>query len=301
MTRWPPDSERPSPIFQKEKPRSMKRIDLHVHTATSDGTYRPAEIVSLAAGLGLSAVAITDHDTAAGYREAAEAGVRFGLEVVPGIEISTTYFGAVHILGYFIDPESDALRSVLDWVVKDRDERNQKMADLMAADGLPIRYEEMRQRFGTVIGRPHFGELLVELGYAKDMQDAFDHYIEKGQKYYLPRHFLSIEESIEIIGKAGGVPVLAHPFQYRLGDERLRLLIEHCIEHGLKGMECLYSLYDEEQSAYLLKLAAEYGLTPTGGSDFHGNNKPHISLGTGTGSLAVPYEYLDRLRELAGK
>ena len=279
----------------------MRQIDLHVHTTASDGTYRPAEAVSLAAGLGLSAIAVTDHDTAAGYAEAAKAGARFGLEIVPGIEISTTYFGAVHILGYFIDPQAPALNQVLDWVVQDRDERNRKMAEMMAADGMPIRYEEMQQRFGTVIGRPHFGELLIELGYAKDMQDAFDHYIEKGQKYYLPRHFLSIEKSIEIIREAGGVPVLAHPFQYRLGDERLRLLIEHCMEHGLLGMECLYSLYDGEQSEYLLRLAKEYGLSPTGGSDFHGSNKPHISLGTGTGSLAVPYEYLDKLKELAGK
>ena len=279
----------------------MRVVDLHVHTTASDGTYRPAEAVSLASGLGLSAIAITDHDTAAGYVEAAEAGACFGLEVIPGIEISTSYFGVVHILGYFINPDSDELLPVLEWVVKDRDERNRKMAAMMAADGLPISYEEMQQRFGPVIGRPHFGAMLVELGYAKDMQDAFDHYIEKGQKYFLPRHFLSIEESIGIIRKAGGVPVLAHPFQYQLGEERLRLLIEHCMEHGLIGMECLYSLYDEEQSAYLLKLAAEYGLTPTGGSDFHGNNKPNISLGIGTGSLAVPYEYLENLKEFAGK
>ena len=278
----------------------MKRIDLHVHTTASDGTASPKEAVKLAKDAGLSAIAITDHDTVSGYAEAAEAGAKYGLEVVPGIEISTKYGRAVHILGYYIDPDSDKLAPVLEWVVRDRDERNRKMAELMAADGLPVSYEEMHRRFGAVIGRPHFAEVLVELGLAKDIRDAFDRYVEKGQKYYLPRNFLSLERSIEIIREAGGVPVLAHPFQYKLDDAGLRELIEHCMESGLKGMECRYSGYSAEQSAYLERLAGEYGLVKTGGSDFHGDNKKHISIGTGTGSLEVPYQYLEKLREAAG-
>lgn len=278
----------------------MRSVDLHVHTTASDGTCAPAEVVRLAEAAGLSAIAVTDHDTAEGYFEAAEAGRTRGIEVVPGIEISTRYFGAVHILGYFIDPASPELKPVLDWVVQDRDERNRKMAALMAADGLPVSYEQMHERFGAVIGRPHFAQILVELGLAESVQDAFDRFVEKGQKYYIGRHFLSIERSIEIIRLAGGVPVLAHPFQYRLDDARLRELIEHCMEHGLRGMECLYTGYGAEQSAYLLALAAEYGLQPTGGSDFHGANKPHIRLGRGSGTLDVPHDYLDRLKELAG-
>lgn len=279
----------------------MKKIDLHVHTTASDGTASPAEAVKLAKEAGLAAIAITDHDTASGYAEAAEAGRVYGVEVVPGIEISTKYGRAVHILGYYIDPHSEKLAPVLDWVVRDRDERNRKMAERMAADGLPVRYEEMRRRFGEVIGRPHFAEVLVELGLARDVQDAFDRYVEKGRKYYLPRHFLSIERSIEIICEAGGVPVLAHPFQYRLDDAGLRELIEHCMESGLRGMECRYTGYSREQSGYLCRLAEEYGLIQTGGSDFHGENKKHISIGTGTGSLEVPYRYLEALRKAAGK
>ena len=278
----------------------MKTIDLHVHTTASDGTCRPAEIVRLAAEAELAAVAITDHDTAEGYTEAAAAARGAGLELVPGIEISTRFFGAVHILGYYIDPLSPQLRPVLDWVVQDRDERNRKMAELMAADGLPVDYEQMHARFGAVVGRPHFAQLLVELGLADSIQDAFDRYVEKGRKYYVGRHFLSIERSIEIIHLAGGVPVLAHPFQYKLDDARLRELIEHCLESGLRGMECRYTGYDEEQVAYLLALAEEYGLLPTGGSDFHGANKPHIRLGRGLGALTVPYEYLAKLKEEAG-
>ena len=279
----------------------MKTIDLHVHTTASDGTASPAEAVKLAKAAGLSAIAITDHDTVSGYAEAAEAGKALGVEVIPGIEISTKYGRAVHILGYYIDPDSDKLAPVLEWVVRDRDERNRKMAELMAADGLPVSYEEMHRRFGAVIGRPHFAEVLVELGLAKDVRDAFDRYVEKGQKYYLPRNFLSIERSVEIIREAGGIPVLAHPFQYKLDDAGLRELIEHCMESGLKGIECRYSGYSTEQSKYLGRLAEEYGLIKTGGSDFHGENKKHISIGTGTGALEVPYQYLEKLREAAGK
>ena len=277
----------------------MNLIDLHIHTAASDGTCSPGDVVRLAHELGLSAVAITDHDTVSGCAEAAAVGQELGVEAVAGVELSSRYGKTIHILGYFVRTNSPALTRVLDGIVAERNERNRKMAAMMAADGLAVDYEEMQQRFGTSIGRPHFGEVLVELGKAESVQDAFDRYIEKGQRYYLPRKMVSIERSVEVIREAGGVPVLAHPFQYRLEESVLRQLIEHCMDHGLLGLECRYSLYDEEQSQYLLKLAREYGLVPTGGSDFHGSNKPHIALGSGTGSLAVPASWLEGLRAVA--
>lgn len=277
-----------------------KRIDLHIHTTASDGTCTPEEVVREAKRLGLGAVAITDHDTAAGYLRAAAEGEKLDLEVVPGIEISTKYGRAVHILGYYIDVNSPALQEVLDWIVRDRDERNVKMCALMRADGIDITYEYMRERFGEVIGRPHFAEILIERGLARDMNDAFDRYVEKGRKYYQGRSFLSIERSIEIIRAAGGTAVLAHPFQYRLDDAGLRELIEHCMASGLEGMECRYSGYDASMSAYLEALAEEYGLLKTGGSDFHGTNKPAIRLGDGKGALDVPYAFLQRLKEHRG-
>lgn len=274
-----------------------KKIDLHVHTTASDGTFSGREVVELAAREGLAAVAVTDHDTVSGYAEAAEAGQRLGVEVIPGIEISTKYGGAVHILGYCINPDDEKLRPVLDWVVHDRDARNRKMAAMMAADGLKVDYDEMRARFGDVIGRPHFAEVLVELGMAQSVQDAFDRYVEKGRKYWLARNFLPIERSVEIICQAGGTAVLAHPFQYKRDDAALRELIEHCMDYGLCGMECRYTGYDERQTAYLESLCEEYGLIKTGGSDFHGANKPHISLGTGlAGELNVPYEFLEEIK-----
>lgn len=280
----------------------MKKIDLHVHTNESDGTYSPAEVVKIAKASGLAAIAITDHDTHLGYREAVEAGKELGVEVIPGIEISTKYRASVHILGYFIDINCRSLQELLDWIVEDRDTRNRKMAELMASDGLPVSYDSMVERFGAVIGRPHFGRLLIELGLAKDMNDAFDRFIEKGQKYYLPRNILPLERAIKIIREAGGVPVLAHPFQYRLDDAGLRELIEVCISHGVQGMECYYSGYTAEQSAYLVALAEEYKLLVTGGSDFHGENKKHIGLGSGIGgTLSVPYELIAPVKAQADK
>lgn len=279
----------------------MKCIDLHVHTTASDGSCPPEKAAERAVQQGLGAIAVTDHDTVSGYAAAKAAGDALGLEVVPGIEISTKYDRAVHILGYYIDPESPELAPVLNWIVEDRDIRNRKMAEMMAADGLPVSYEMMHQRYGEVIGRPHFAAMLVELGLAESVQDAFDRYVEKGQKYYQPRTILPIDRAVEIIVKAGGVPVLAHPFQYRMDDALLRELIEHCKRYGLRGMECRYTGYDEEKVAYLEALAEEYGLIRTGGSDFHGTNKPHIALGRGLGNLAVPYEYLAELKEAAGK
>lgn len=279
----------------------MKKIDLHVHTSVSDGTSSPAEAVRLAKDAGLAAIAVTDHDAATGYAEAAAAGRELGVEVVPGIEISTKFKASVHILGYFIDPDSDSMERVLEWIIHDRDDRNEKMAELMRGDGLPVDYAEMKKRFGDIVGRPHFAELLVEFGVARDIKDAFDRFVDKGKKYWLPRQFLSIERSVELVGEAGGVAVLAHPFQYKLDDAGLRELLCLCMDHGLKGIECRYSGYTPEQTEYLESLAGEYDLFRTGGSDFHGARKKHISIGSGTGDLNVPYEYLEELRFAAGR
>ncbi len=275
----------------------MREIDLHIHTTASDGTCTPREVVRLAVEQGLRAIAVTDHDTIVGHGEAMLAAMDYDIELVPGIEISTKYGVAVHILGYYLED----LVPLLKGVVNDRDIRNAKMAELMAADGLPVSYAKMKERFGAVIGRPHFGELLVEFGLARDVSDAFARFVGKGQKYYVPRTTIDIDTSVEAVVASGGVPVLAHPFQYKKSDGELRELIERCMDHGLRGIECRYSGYDAQQVAYLEDLAEEYGLLKTGGSDFHGENKPHISLGTGIGGeLDVPYEWLERLKEAAG-
>ena len=274
----------------------MKRIDLHIHTTASDGTFTPEEVVREASRIGLAAVAITDHDTAAGYARAAAEGENCGLEVVPGIEISTKFRSAVHILGYYIDAQSPALGEVLDWMHRDREERNVKLCAMLRESGVDIDIERMHARFGDLVGRPHFAEIMIENGMARDMNDAFERLLNKNKPFFIPRQFLPIERSIEIIREAGGTAVLAHPFQYRLDDAGLRELIEHCMESGLEGMECRYSGYDAAQTAYLEALAAEYGLVRTGGSDFHGAIKGEIRLGEGKGGLNVPYAFLEELR-----
>ncbi len=274
----------------------MREVDLHVHTTASDGTVAPRELVRRAAEMGLRALAITDHDTIFGHAEAMAAGLDYGVEIIPGIEISTKYGTAVHILGYCLED----LVPILGTIVSDRDRRNRKIAELMAADGLPVSYRAMKERFGPAIGRPHFGRLLVEFGLAADVNDAFARYVGKGQKYYIPRTSIDLDSSVEAVAASGGVPVLAHPFQYGRDDAQLRALIKRCMDHGLRGIECRYSGYDAGQTAYLERLAEEYGLLKTGGSDFHGGNKPEICLGSGIrGELAVPYEWLERLKEAA--
>ena len=279
----------------------MKRIDLHIHTTASDGTFTPEEVVREASRLGLAAVAITDHDSAAGYPAAAAEGEKCGLEGVPGIEISTKFRSAVHILGYYIDVDSPALEEVLEWMHRDREERNVKLCAMLRASGVDIDIERMHARFGDLVGRPHFAEIMIENGMARDMNDAFERLLNKNKPYFIPRQFLPIERSIEIIREAGGTAVLAHPFQYRLDDAALRELIEHCMASGLEGIECRYSGYDARMCAYLESLAAEYGLVRTGGSDFHGTIKSDILLGTGKGELNVPYAFLEELRSRRAK
>ena len=196
----------------------MREIDLHVHTTVSDGTCTPREAVRRASELGLRAMAITDHDTIGGHAEAISAGMDYGVEIVPGIEVSTRYGVAVHILGYFLD----GLIPLLAGIINDRDARNEKIAALMEADGLPVHYADMKRRFGEAIGRPHFGRILVELGLADSVSDAFARYLSRDRRYFVPRRTIDIDTSVEAIVQSGGVPVLAHPFQYKMNDEELR-------------------------------------------------------------------------------
>lgn len=276
----------------------MERIDLHTHTTASDGTLTPRQLVELAAKSGLRALAVTDHDNHSGCAEAIAAGAEYNVEVLPGIEISTEQRGSIHVLGYGIDLNSPRLNRMLEDIIRDRDDRNRKIIRRMQEDGLPVEYEELQQRFGAVVGRPHFARVLVELGKAESIPDAFARLVGRGCRYYERRHFLSLQESVDLIREAGGVAVLAHPFQYKLDDSELRSLLHSFMDYGLQGMECRYSGYDAKKTHYLEALAEEYGLLKTGGSDFHGENKKHIQLGTGmNGELSVPYEFLQGLKD----
>ena len=274
----------------------MKRIDLHIHTTASDGTMTPSEVVSEAMKLHLSAIAITDHDTVSGISEAVEAAGNH-LEIVPGIEFSTKYHGPVHILGYFVDPQNDTLLTLLDTIVRDRDVRNEQIISAMQKDGIDIDYATMKARFGEVIGRPHLATILVENGIASDVRDAFSNYVGKGMRYWFPRTTVPMEDCIRTVLEAGGIPVLAHPFEYDYSEKSLCELIELCISFGLEGIECRHSSHTPGQMMYLEQLAAEYGLLKTGGSDFHGTVKKNIQLGTGSGLVSVPDSWLEALKK----
>lgn len=277
----------------------MKYIDLHIHTTASDGSFPPAAVVSMAKDAGYAAIAITDHDNTRGLPEAMEAGTRLGVEVVSGIELSTDYHGVeVHILGYYIDPGANSLSDLLETALLHRKERNERICGVLRAAGIDVTMEELYEKFpGAVLGRPHIGQLMVEKGYVTDVKQAFREYMGKGARCYVPKVNMPMERAIDRILRAGGLPVLAHPYQYELGDAGLRTLIETAKDCGIVGMECFYSKYDGGQTDTLLALAAEYGLAPTGGSDFHGASKPNIQIGT----TKAPYRCLEGLKKRAGK
>ena len=281
----------------------MGYVDLHTHTTASDGTDSPARVVEQAARLGLAAVAVTDHDTAAGVHEAREAGERLGIRVVPGIEVSSDYRdNNIHILGYFLDTDSPALRPVLDWVSTERDERNRKMCDMLSAAGFDVTMEEMLEEYpAAVLGRPHFAEHLMRKGYVASVQEGFDRYLEVGRPFFLPKRRISVARAVETIRQSGGVAVLAHPYEYKYPENETVELIEYAVELGIGGLECWYSLHTPEQTAHLLSLAERYDLAPSGGSDYHGVRKPHIAIGTGTGDMRVPDWVPDGLCARAGK
>lgn len=275
------------------------KIDLHIHTTASDGTFTPSELVQRAKAAGLGALAITDHDTMAGVPEAQAAGAALGVEVLGGIEISTDYRGEdTHVLGYGLRPDAPELRPVLDWVQQDRRRRNARIAERMNRDGIRVSLAELEEQHpGATIGRPHFARVLVDQARANSVSDAFERFLNPGKCYYLPRTYLPMDRAVDIICRSGGVAVLAHPLQYGYSPAALRQLVADAAALGIAGMEIYYTGYTPEQRDRLSALAAEFQLFATGGSDFHGANKPKIVLG----ALEVPGQCLRDLRaRLAG-
>ncbi len=273
-------------------------VDLHTHSTASDGTYRPAELVRLAESEGLYALALTDHDTVEGLSEALSAAREAGLRFVPGVEISVKFEGSghCHILGYFVDPKNENLRRTLSLLQQARSERNARMVEKLQALGVEITLEEVAARAGGgEIGRPHFAALLVEKGVVRSPEEAFERYLRKGAPAYVPKARLSPEEAFSAIRAAGGIAVLAHPVHLRLSPEELTRYVARLKEFGLSGIEAYYTDHSPEFTALCLDLSRRFDLVPTGGSDFHGRNKPDIKLGRGLGNLRVPDECYDRL------
>ena len=289
----------------------MKAVDLHVHSNRSDGTFPPARLVDYAMEKGLAAFALTDHDTVDGLEEAIQYArqLRSTLppqeaeqvpEVIPGIEFSTEYQGKdVHILGLYIDYHNECFQKYLRDFVASRDNRNRKMCALLQEAGIDISYEALLTEFpDAVITRAHYAKFLLNHNYIQSMKEAFDRYIGDHCPYYVPREKVSPEQAVKLILQAGGIPVLAHPVLYHMSDERLETLVAQLKDAGLKGIEAIYSTYNTAEERQIRRLAEAYQLTVSGGSDFHGDNKPGLDLAVGYGKLFVPYSVLEALKEL---
>ncbi|MDL2302010.1 Cof-type HAD-IIB family hydrolase [Lachnospiraceae bacterium OttesenSCG-928-D06] len=287
----------------------MEAIDLHVHSIRSDGTYTPTELVDYAMEKGLAAFALTDHDTIAGLDEAityAESLKKAGQNpplVIPGIEFSTKYQNReIHILGLFLDYKNPSVQEKLTMFLDSRTKRNKKMCKLLQEHGFNISYEALLEEFpGAVITRAHFAKYLLPKKYVKTIKEAFDSYIGDDCPYYVPREKVTPVEAIHLTKEAGGIPILAHPFRYHLSEKDLEALIITFKEEGLVGIEGIYSSHTNDQERTLRKLSKKHNLLLSGGSDFHGTNKPGLDLKTGYGSLFVPYEILTHLQNFRRK
>ena len=279
----------------------MARIDLHLHTRFSDGSLTPVEVVDLAHQAGVTAMAITDHDIVDGIPHALEAAAPLGIEVIPGVEISSRFNEQeLHVLGYFFDWQDSTFRDHLAQQRRSRQIRNPRTIERLNALGLALTKEEVNAKAGSgSIGRPHIAQVLVDKGYVRDTREAFDRYLKEGAPAYVPRTLSDTREVIAWIRDAGGVPVLAHPTWTRCQGEPLYRLCADLKEAGLLGLEVFYSSHDRRQTSRFLELAKRLDLLVTGGSDFHGTAKPGIQVGRGKGNLKVPDTLLAPLRQAA--
>ncbi|MCR5403169.1 MAG: PHP domain-containing protein [Butyrivibrio sp.] len=279
----------------------MRAIDLHTHSNCSDGTYSVKELIDYAHEKNLAAIALTDHDTVDGLDTALSYSkeVYPDMELIPGIEFSTVNEGKdLHIVGLYINHHDSAFTEKLRGFVDSRINRNIEMCRKLREEaGIPITYEELVSSFPkAVLTRAHYAKFLVERGYANSIAEVFDRYIGDHCPYYVPREKILPEEAIKIILDNGGVPIFAHPILCHLGDAKLDQLVKRLKDAGLVGIEAMYSTYEMRDERQIKTLAQKYDLLISGGSDFHGTNKPKIDLGVGFGKLFIPEDLLIPIR-----
>lgn len=289
----------------------MNIVDLHVHSTKSDGTLTPTELVNYAIEKGLSAFALTDHDTTEGIDEALAAASNHNeaikndnkqglpLEVIPGIEFSTEYMGKdIHILGLYIDYNSPTFKEKIQEFVDSRILRNQKMCASLASDGIDITYEKLiEENPCAVITRSHYAKYLLNHGYTTSMKEAFERYIGDHCKHFIPREKITPMQAVDLINEVGGLAFLAHPTLYHMSDQNLEELIKQLKKAGLAGIEAVYSTYTQGEELQMRKFASKYELLISGGSDFHGTIKPKLDLAIGYGKLFIPESILDDIKE----
>ena len=275
-------------------------IDLHAHTTVSDGTLTPTELVKLAKESGLEAVAVTDHDTFKGIPEAMEAGKQYGIEVIPGAELSLESpegAGWIHVVALWLPEKAEELQKAFDWVIEGRANRNHEIVEKLRSLGVNITYEAVAARAGGTIGRPHFAQELMALGVVSSMDEAFKVWIGDNGRAYVPKRKLTPEQAFPILKDIGATAILAHPFALKLSYKETEKVVRRLMELGLDGMEVFYSEHSEADTKAFGEMADRLGLLKSGGSDFHGTNKPDIKLGVGRGNLDIPYELLEKMKE----
>lgn len=282
-------------------------IDLHTHTTASDGSLSPSALVQKAHEIGLAALAVTDHDTIGGLAEAAAEAGRLGLDFLPGVELSVEdKDGRFHLLGYGFDPSFPELAEKLVELRRSRALRNTQMAEKMAALGLPVTMDDVRDAAkkhaedgeeSEVIARPHFAQALIAKGVVSSVQEAFDKYLASGQPLYQAKEVLTPAEAVALLHRAGGVAVMAHPGLVPLSRPALSARVKSLAEEaGMDGIEAYYSQHSPADTQFFLDLAHEYHLLVTGGSDFHGTPKPHVPLGVVFEGKAASPQLLSALR-----
>lgn len=282
----------------------MNTIDLHVHSNASDGTFTPTEVVSEAIATGLSAIALTDHDTISGIKEALDAAATAAqkgqhIQIIAGTELSVAYKNRdIHILGLFLDIENKELIEFLNAANEGRQARNLKMIENLNAAGISITLDDLCEDYNeSVITRAHFAKHLLKTGVVKTQDEAFRKYLDSSTPYYVPREFFRAEDAIRIIHQAGGIAALAHPLLYKYTRKEVETLVLYLKSIGLDAIETYYSSHKDADEYFVRNLARKHGLLMTGGSDFHGANKPEIALGRGRGKLNVSEDLLSPLME----
>lgn len=274
----------------------MDTIDLHTHSTFSDGTFTPLQLVKYAEEKGLKAFALTDHDTTEGIKEAKS--IETNVEVISGVEISTRYDKKeIHVVGLYVNENDADLNKQLKYYREKRVTRNFEILEKLNSLGVDITIDDVKESCtGDVISRAHIAKALVSKGFVGSYTEAFDRYLGDNKCAYVPRETLNYEESMELITKAGGVPVLAHPLLYKMSDTNLENMMVKLRQKGLKAVEVYYSTHSNSDTQHVMAMANRVGLIYSGGSDFHGATKPKIDMGTGMGKLAVPYEILEKIR-----
>jgi predicted metal-dependent phosphoesterase TrpH len=277
----------------------MAEIDLHTHSTASDGTFTPTELVRHARDLGLKALALTDHDTTNGLKEAVEAGEKYGVEVIPGCELSVTFEpGFMHIVGLWVSPDAVHLNTVLKNLRDKRATRNERIIAKLNHLGIEITYQEILDLAGdATVGRPHFAQVLMQKGVVSSIKHAFDRYLGSTGSAYVPKDKLTPERAIEALNKEQATIILAHPYSLDLSGEAEAAEIKRLANLGIDGLEAYYSLHSPSQTRKYLDLCQRFDLLPSTSSDFHGSVKPDIELGIGRGNLEGPYAILQAFKD----